>query len=260
MQVDALPSGMVEKSQKNSLINVPSWKKAARLIRSSERPREESLLKRFSPIKIVLAKKEKIEGNGQTTAIVRKSNVRKMLSPINGKFTIPNGYRLQDVPGDGLCGYWAILTAKKAMEEGMATQILVTKREVFDLLWRLSEQIDCAIKKENKTDVEIERANEIDQLIRDGYAKNYGDLCEKIKKGWMQFDSPLAIFLAREIGSDIVLEWNGTAGKKNCHGREVYRTDDADGSITIYYSGNGSCGHYGAIIPAKINVVYGRGT
>jgi hypothetical protein len=176
------------------------------------------------------------------------------------RLPIPAGYRLCDVPGDGLCGYWATFTAKKAEEVGDEASIRVEKKEIFELLGRLSDRIAHTLKRENKTDMEMEMVSEIDQLLRDGYAKDYEDLYGKIEKGQLQLDSPLTIFLAQEVGYNIIVEWKGTKDGKNICVQERYQVDDGQGTIIIYYSGNGSGGHYQAIIPSRISVVFNRET
>jgi hypothetical protein len=172
------------------------------------------------------------------------------------RVTIPTGYKLHNVPGDGLCGYWATLAARKALEADDGTSVQVEKKEVFELLRQLSDCIAYTVEKGDKTDQEVEMVDEIDQMFRGGYAKDYGDLYRRIEGGQMQLDSPLAVFLAQAIGYHIILEWKGIKSGKSIHVRERYRADDARGTIIIYYSGNGSGGHYRAIIPCKINVVF----
>jgi hypothetical protein len=172
------------------------------------------------------------------------------------RVTIPADYKLYNVPGDGLCGYWATLTARKAKEAGDETSLRVERKEVFELLRQLSDCIAYTVKKENKTDQEVEMVNEIDQLLRDGYAKDYEDLYQRIERGQMQLDSPLALFLAQVVGYNIILEWEGVKSGRSVHVQERYRANNAQGIIIIYYSGNGSGGHYQAIIPSKINVVF----
>jgi hypothetical protein len=171
------------------------------------------------------------------------------------RIIIPAGYRLHNVPGDGLCGYWATLAAQKAGEAGDETSVRVERKEVFELLRRLSDFIAYTVKKENKTDQEVEMVNEIDQLLRDGYAKDYENLYQRIEKGQMQLDSPLAVFLAQVVGYNIILEWEGVKSGRSVHVQERYRADNAQGVIMIYYSGNGSGGHYQAIIPSEISII-----
>jgi hypothetical protein len=174
------------------------------------------------------------------------------------RLIIPAGYRLCNVPGDGLCGYWATLAAKKAHEFRKERTIKVEKKEVFELLKKLSDYVAYIVGKKNKTDREIEMGHEIEQLQRDGYVKNNEDLCQKLEKGKMQLDSPLTIFLAETIGYNIILEWEGIKAEKNVHVQERYQADNAEGTIIIYYSGNGSGGHYQAIIPNGINVNFNQ--
>jgi hypothetical protein len=128
------------------------------------------------------------------------------------KFTLPQGYKLHNVPGDGLCGFWATLAALKVQEKDHAASVRVEKKEMSDLLKRLSSRIARLTKKENKTAEEQEMICELDQLIRDRHAKDYDDLVCKLEQGKMQLDSPLAMFLALEIGYDIVLYWEGVRG------------------------------------------------
>jgi hypothetical protein len=175
------------------------------------------------------------------------------------RITIPTDYKLHNVPGDGLCGYWATLVARKAKEADDETSVRVERKEVFELLGQLSDHIAYTVKKEDKTDQETEMVNEIDQLLRDGYAKDYEDLCQRIEKGQMQLDSPLAVFLAQVIGYNIILEWEGIKSGQSVHVQELYRANNAQGTIIIYYSGNGSGGHYQAIIPGKISVIFSQG-
>jgi hypothetical protein len=172
------------------------------------------------------------------------------------RVAIPPDYKVHNVPGDGLCGYWATLAAQRAEEADDGTSVRVEKKDVFELLGQLADRIAYTIKKEDKTDRELEMVDEIDQLLRDGYAKDYEDLYQRIEKGQMQLDSPLAVFLAQVIGYNIIVEWEGIKSGKNVHVQERYQTNDAQGTVIIYYSGNGSGGHYQAIISRKINVVF----
>jgi hypothetical protein len=170
------------------------------------------------------------------------------------KFKLPPGCKMHNVPGDGLCGFWATLAALKVKEKGNAASVRVEKKEIFELLKRLSNRIAQLIKKESKTPEEQEMICELDQLIRDGYAKDYDDLCRKLEQGKMQLDSPLAMFLAQEINYNIVLHWEGVRRGERGHVREQYGAKNPRGTIMIYYSGNGSGGHYQAIIPADAHV------
>jgi hypothetical protein len=172
------------------------------------------------------------------------------------EFRVPAGFKIHNVPGDGLCGYWATLAAKKAKEEGSGTPIRVTRKEIFELLKRLADRIAHTIKKADKTEDELAMIEEIDQLIRDGYSKDYENLFQRIEGGQMQLDSPLATFLALEIGHNIALEWEGQKNGKKIHVREWYKSDDSSEAITIYYSGNGSGGHYQVIVPRNISVTF----
>jgi hypothetical protein len=190
----------------------------------------------------------------------KESNVSvksSILEPIGkGRFAPPPGYKVLNVPGDGLCGFWAVATAKKAKEVGGNASIRIERKEIFELLKRLSDQIAYVAKKGNKTDAEVAMMEEIDQLIRDRYARDYENLCERIKQGRMQLDTPLAIFLAQGIGYNIIIEWEGIKVGKRVHVREECKTEGARGTLMIYYSGNGSGGHYQAIVLTGVGAVF----
>ncbi|MDR1367041.1 MAG: hypothetical protein LBJ13_04035 [Puniceicoccales bacterium] len=176
-----------------------------------------------------------------------------------GTKRIPLGYEIKNVPGDGLCGYWAVLVAEAAIENeqnGKNISIHITKKNVFDLLKRLSDRIAYTIHREDKTDTEQKMVAEIDQLIRDRYGNNREALCQKIEAGSVQLDSPLLLFLAQEIGYDIFVNWSGKMRDGSTRlEREQYASGCADAKrIRIDYSGNGSAGHYQAIIPVGMNV------
>jgi hypothetical protein len=79
-------------------------------------------------------------------------------------------------------------------------------------------------------------------------------LVRKLEQGKMQLDSPFAMFLAQEIGYNIILHWEGVRRGERGHVREQYEVKDSRGTIAIYYSGNGSSGHYQAIVPADARV------
>ncbi|MDR1907027.1 MAG: hypothetical protein LBQ03_02320 [Puniceicoccales bacterium] len=279
IQVCAVSSSEYEKSQDDPHRNVPFGKKVARKIRMTKpnrlpsinviHPKDSPTAQNSKKIlrKEKVSKLARTEGknNANATPLTIATSIHSgedsTVVPGIGKqeaFTIPVGYKLQNVPGDGLCGYWATLTAKKAKEADDGASIQVEKKEIFELLGRLSDRIAHMIKKEDKTDAEIERVNELEQLIRDGYAEDYENLYKKIEKGQMQLDSPLALFLADEIGYNIILEWEGIKKGKRIRLREMYRADNADGVIMIYYSGNGSGGHYQAIIPSTMSVIFIR--
>jgi hypothetical protein len=179
------------------------------------------------------------------------------------EFTLPQGYKLQNVPGDGLCGFWAVLAALKVKEKGNAASVHVERKEVFDLLKRLSDRIKKLVKKENKTEEEQEMVRELDQLIRDGYAKDHDDLVCKLERGEMQLDSPIATFLAQEIGYTIVLRWQGIRKGEMIFVLEQYVakspqevTMSPRKVIVIQYFGNGSGGHYWAVVPVGANVSF----
>jgi hypothetical protein len=174
---------------------------------------------------------------------------------------VPLGYEIKDVPGDGLCGYWAVLVAvaaAKNAQSGKNTSIHISKKDVFDLLKRLSDRIMYTICKEDKTDDEQSRVGEINQLICDGYGNDCKALCRKIEAGFMQLDSPLLVFLALEIGYDIWVNWRGRMQNgETKFKRERYASGCANAEIVrVIYSGNGSFGHYRAIIPKGINVCF----
>jgi hypothetical protein len=174
------------------------------------------------------------------------------------QLTIPEGYEIRNVPGDGLCGYWAILLAKKAEEAKRTgiTAVEVSRGEVSELLGRLLGRIRHLFEKQNKTDEEMEIVEELEQLIRDGYAKDFQDLCEKIRSRNIQLDSPLTIILAKELGCNIILERKYLRKDSVFYGREVYRSHGDAQVIRIYYDGEGPSGHYQAIIPRGIEVRY----
>ncbi|MDR1435455.1 MAG: hypothetical protein LBI77_03570 [Puniceicoccales bacterium] len=187
------------------------------------------------------------EKNSTTPSPSKKEN-----SPLK---LIPDGYKLQDVPGNGLCGYWAILIAEKAKNLKNEISIKVTKMEVKGLLRRLSDRVAYTVKKENKTTHEVEMVEEIDQIIRDHYAKNFEDLYQKIEAGSMQLNSPLTIFLAQEMGCNIVIKSERKEGGKVINDTNFYDSGNENAKeILIHYSGNGSSGHYQAIIAKNKNV------
>jgi hypothetical protein len=135
---------------------------------------------------------------------------------------IPDGYKLQNVPGDGLCGYWALLVSKKAKNLESETVISVSKKEIRKLLKRLSAKVAYVLGKKNKTQYELEMVEEIDQLIHDHYAENYGDLYQKIEAGSLQLISPLTLFLAQEMECDIVIKSAHRRGRKTFHDTNLY--------------------------------------
>ncbi|MDR2200688.1 MAG: hypothetical protein LBN94_01035 [Puniceicoccales bacterium] len=188
-----------------------------------------------------------------------RKNMEKVEDEKDGerRLMVPEGYVIKNVPGDGLCGYWAGLVAKKAREiEQTTATIGVSREEVFELLGRLSRRIGLIFEKQNKTDEEREIVEEIDQLIRDGYAQNFQDLCRKTRSGQMQLDSPLAVLLAKELGHDIILETERFVQGRIIRVRHVYRSHKNAQVIRIYYMGGGTSGHYQAIIPRGIEVQY----
>ncbi|MDR2807131.1 MAG: hypothetical protein LBB11_03170 [Puniceicoccales bacterium] len=170
---------------------------------------------------------------------------------------IADGYKLQNVPGDGLCGYWAILTAEKAQNAGAAS-IQITKKEVLELLKKLANCITNiqASNSKSKTGEYSGILYGLDLLMQEEHVTAYSDLCEKIKKGTIQLDTPLTALLAKEIRCDIVCKWI----RRNNYGQLSHRQDIYSSGImnakkiTIYYEGNGSSGHYQAIIPEHISV------
>jgi hypothetical protein len=187
---------------------------------------------------------------------VQSTAISPTINSSQNKDFIPQGYEIKNVPSDGCCGIWSIVVDKKAAEQEDGTPIQVTKKEVFDLLRILSDQIAYTLKKEHKTSHEIELIEEIDQLIRDNYAKNYEDLYRKIESGGMQLDSPLACFLAPVIGYDIIIETDYNQNKM-IHTTEVYASGNATAKkLRIYYNGNGGNGHYQAIIKKGHHVQY----
>jgi hypothetical protein len=162
---------------------------------------------------------------------------------------VPAGYEIKNVPGDGLCGFWATLLAVEALEHAGQTKITVTRKAVFELLKKLSDRIAYTLHKVDKSDEEKEMIEEIDQLIRDNYAKDHEDLCKKIETGSMQFDSPTALFVAQEIGYDIVIKSERNKDGKTIRHKNTYYSDIAKArKIMIYYHGDGGGGHYQAII------------
>jgi hypothetical protein len=176
---------------------------------------------------------------------------------------IQPGYKIKNVPGDGSCGYWAILLAKAAAERTPNEKnepICVSRKDVLALWKRLSDRIAHTIFKKDKTDDEIKMVEEIDQLIRDKYGNNREMLCQEIEAGSVQLDSPLLLFLAPEIGCDIFVNWKGKMRDGSVtHRREHYVSGCSDAKkIEIDYSGDGSGGHYRAIIPVGIKVHFDR--
>jgi hypothetical protein len=201
-------------------------------------------------------------GTADSTAPAISAGIKEV-SPLERVEIIPPGYEIKNVPGDGLCGYWATLLAVAAVEKhktGKNIPIHIAKKDVFGLLKRLADRIEHMIGKENRTDKENEMVEEIDQLIRDKYGNSYEALCRKIEAGDVQLDSPLLVFLALEIGYDIDVNWNGrTRDGHTVHDLEQYASGYADaGKIRLDSSGHGSAGHYRAIVPKEISVCFER--
>jgi hypothetical protein len=69
-------------------------------------------------------------------------------------------------------------------------------------------------------------------------------------------DSPFTIFLALLTEYDIVLYWDVNRQGKMGYVREEYKVENARGTVMIYYLGNGSGGHYQAIIPEGAYVIF----
>jgi hypothetical protein len=245
-------SGEIAQGQKILELNPTAEEPAAAEQASAESARKKEVLEFDSAVKQPIAMDDSDKIVQEQKKFITSDAITQE------RFTVPPGYKLHNVPGDGLCGYWATLAAQKACEFGSETSIKVEKKEVSELLRQLSDYIAHILGKENKTDKEMEMSHEIEQLFRDGYAKNNEDLYQKIEKGQMQLDSPLAIFLAQMLGYNIILEWEGMKDGKNVHVQERYRADNAKGTIIIYYSGNGSGGHYQAIVPNRVSIHFDR--
>jgi hypothetical protein len=78
----------------------------------------------------------------------------------------------------------------------------------------------------------------------------------EIEAGSVQLDFPLSVFLTQEIGYDILVNWNcKMPNGKVIRKQEQYISGCANAEeISIDYFGNGSGGHYQAIIPIGMNV------
>ncbi|MDR2807132.1 MAG: hypothetical protein LBB11_03175 [Puniceicoccales bacterium] len=178
---------------------------------------------------------------------------------------IPKGYALKDVPSDGCCGYWAVLTAKKAQEmERTKTTICIRKNEILEILKQLADRIAYTADKENKSIDEIDRMDVINQLICEGFAKNYDDLYKKIKAKQMQLDFPLIPFLTDVLHCTISVR-----SKRKSQGNFIctFHADPSQNGgnsehtrpvtvAMIHYSGDGFRGHYQAITPEGVEVKF----
>lgn len=177
---------------------------------------------------------------------------------------VPPGYRLQNVPGDGLCGFWAILVAKKIAEQRNARDIYVKKSDVLAFLKRLADRIAYVRKKHDRTADDTEALEEIATIIANDTGKKEEDLKDadwdafltKLEEQRIELDSPLTVFAAPLIGFDIVVKKEEYAKALRKIISHMYKGNFASDEepISIFYQGNGIGGHYQAIIPKDCHV------
>lgn len=177
---------------------------------------------------------------------------------------VPPGYRLQNVPGDGLCGFWAILVAKKIAEQRNARDIYIKKSDVVAFLKRLADRIAYVRKKHDRTADDTEALEEIATIIANDTGKKEEDLKDadwdtfltKLEEQHVELDSPLTVFAAPLIGFDIVVKKEEYAKAFRKIISHTYKGNCSPGeeAISIFYQGNGKGGHYQAIIPKDCRV------
>ncbi|MDE6576422.1 MAG: hypothetical protein K2L24_03445 [Opitutales bacterium] len=177
---------------------------------------------------------------------------------------VPPGFRLYNVPGDGLCGFWAVLVVKKIAEQHGARDIYVKKSEVLALLKRLSDRIAYVRGKQDRTPEDTEALEEIATLIANDTEKKEEDLnntdwnqfLRKLEQGRLELDSPLTVFLAPVIGFDILVkkeEFQKGLRKIITHTYKGNFQTEED-PIPIFYRGDGRGGHYQSIVPQTCNI------
>lgn len=188
----------------------------------------------------------------QKTVITHHLGIPEVVEATKAMKVVPDGYELKNVPGDGLCGYWAVLVAKKVRDQERLREIFVSKQEVKDLLKQLSDYIAYVDGRKEQSEEERSALEEINTLIENGNYKNLNDFLNRLEAGLVELDSPLLVFLARRIGMGIQVKKDEVYKGKRLvihHEYEANGVEAGEGYLQLFYKGNGAGGHYQAILP-----------
>ena len=156
---------------------------------------------------------------------------------------IPAGYELQNVPGQGLCGYWSVLTALRILQDPNATKIYVDKCEVFGFLKELADYI------RNSEDYEL--FNIIIAIYDD-----LNSFLSDLEQGKIQADDTIMSCIAKFLRVNICI----TSKESSQGSSQKYSINGSNSSsvqlIQLYHNSNGIFGHYQVIAPKIENAAH----
>lgn len=162
-------------------------------------------------------------------------------------------YHLQNVPGDGLCGCWALLVAASAANG--VSDGRVDRAQVSVLLDWLADDLTKFLAQSKFTEEELRIYDELMLLIAqytDAAFDNIQatDRCRflsMLKDGRIQLDSVLTRRLTKYFQRTIIVIYDN----RNAH---IYNYPGDLSPLIIFYQGNGSSGHYWSTIPEEYTV------
>ena len=168
-------------------------------------------------------------------------------------WSLPKGYELQNVPGDGLCGYWAILTALKISKSPKKESIEVYDSEVVVLANEIADYIKHLAYPEEPYERSADDYWMLWQIKY--YTENCGnekyetirDFLEKLRDRSVQMDHSLFEIVARCLKVRIYVDGDEKRDEYKTFGTSEYVPEG--NTLRIYYSGKGNAGHYQVIAP-----------
>ena len=190
---------------------------------------------------------------------------------------LPEGCELQNVPGDGLCGYWAVLTALKILEDPNKEVIDVTDSEVSDLANKFAEYIENIHSNEQENE---EAFLQLATLMPEyGMGQNVAEndaivesFLQSLRGLHIQMDYTFYRMIMKIFEIDLEVksytkrkdeygcynmfsskEESDERNKKDETTQDDKTKDNKKGMIQLYYEGNGRFGHYQVIAPKLKN-------
>ncbi|UPA28337.1 MAG: hypothetical protein LW808_003485 [Verrucomicrobiota bacterium] len=159
-------------------------------------------------------------------------------------------FRLQNVPGDGCCGCWALLLSAAAVEDKPNGR--VTRADISALLNWLADDIAAFFAQSSFTEEDLVIFDELTLLIvqytnaaiDNVTSADRNRFLSMLREGRVQLDSVLIGRLTRHFRRTIIVVYD----ENNAH---VYDYPGDRDPLIIFYRGEGILGHYQSIILEK---------
>lgn len=163
-----------------------------------------------------------------------------------------NKYHLQNVPGDGLCGCWALLVAAAAANGAPGR---IDRADVSVLLDWLTDDLTKFLAQSKFTEEDLRIYDELVLLIAQYTDAAFDNVqvtdrtrfLSMLRNGRIQLDSVLTRRLTKYFQRTIVVVYDD-------HNAHTYNCPGDRSPLIIFYQGNGAFGHYQAIVSEEYTV------